>query len=153
MSTITAQFDLHNRLFNNVLAGISDSDAGTQAHSSANHIQFLAGHLVYTRLMMKDLAGIAADDRFAQFDKNMDPALAYLPLSEIVAKWNEMAPKLSEALKHLPAEALSGPGPFPSPMGASLEDCLGFLMHHEAYHLGQLGILRKMAGQDAMGYM
>lgn len=152
MSTITAQFDLHTRLFHNVVAGISDDRAGVQPGSNMNHLKFLAGHLVYTRLMLKDFGGLAADDRFNQFDKNIDGSSSYLPMAEIVAKWDEISGPIAAGMNGLPAEALAGPGPFPSPMGGSLEECLGFLMHHEAYHLGQLGTLRRLAGVEAMKY-
>jgi uncharacterized damage-inducible protein DinB len=152
MSTISGQFDLQTRLYRNALEGIDDAAAATQQNPHANHLKFLAGHLVYTRLMMKDLGGLPADERFNQFDKNMDPKATYLPMSEIIAKWNEIEGPISAGLKNLPAEALAGPGPFPSPMGSSLEDALGFLMHHEAYHIGQIGLLRKFAGKEAMSY-
>ncbi len=152
MSTITAQFDLHTRLFQNAIVGVSDEAAAKQHDPQINHLKFLAGHLVYTRLMLKDFGGLSADVRFDQFAKDMDSKNDYLSMSDILAKWNEIAGPISAGIQGLPAEALTGPGPFPSPMGASMEDALGFLMHHEAYHLGQLGMLRKVAGQEAMKY-
>lgn len=152
MSTITSMFDLQTRLFHNVLDGIADDAAGTQQNPNANHIKFLAGHLVYTRMMLKDFAGLPEDARFAPFAKNMDANGSYLPMADIMAKWDEIAGPLGNALKNLPAEVLAGPGPFASPMGATMEEVLGFFMHHEAYHLGQLGLLRKFAGQEAMKY-
>jgi uncharacterized damage-inducible protein DinB len=152
MSTITAQFDLHTRLYRNVITGIADQAAATPAGPNSNHLKFLAGHLVYTRLMMKDFAGLPGDDRFAQFDKNMDPKADYLPMRDILAKWDEIADPISKAVAALPAQALAGNGPFPTPCGPSMEDFLSFLMHHEAYHIGQMGILRKIAGAEAMKY-
>jgi uncharacterized damage-inducible protein DinB len=151
-ATITGQFDLHTRLFRNCLEGISDDAAGTQQNPNANHIKFLAGHLVYTRLMFKDPAGLAADPRFDQFEKNIDSKAAYLPLKDILAKWDEIAEPISNALKNSTPEMLASEAPFPTPMGGTIHDFVGFLMHHEAYHMGQLGILRKFAGKEAMKY-
>lgn len=150
--TVTTQFDLHTRLFRNVLEGITDQAATTRHNPNANHLTFLAGHLVFSRLLLKDFAGLPSDDRFAQFEKNMDPAAAYLPLATILAKWDEIAEPMSAGLKAIPAEVLASNAPFPLPTGPTVQHFIDFMMHHEAYHLGQLGILRKFAGQEAMSY-
>ena len=152
-STIAAQFDLHTRLFNNVLADIADNESTKKANDNVNHIKWLAGHLVNTRLMMKDMAGLQADERFTPFGKTLDSSANYPSLEVIKTKWNEIAPKLSEALKNAPEGLLSSPSPAESPIGDNtMKGFLGFLMHHEAYHIGQLGILRKYAGKEAMKY-
>ncbi|MFN8395405.1 MAG: DinB family protein [Bacteroidia bacterium] len=152
MSTVSSQFDLQTRLFRNTLDGVTDAEAGNRPSAHSNHIKFIAGHLVFTRLMMKDFAGLPSDDRFNQFDKNMDPNAEYLPMATILAKWDEISGPLSAALQNLPAEMLGADAPFLVPTGKSIQDLLDFLMHHEAYHIGQLGILRKFAGKEAMKY-
>jgi uncharacterized damage-inducible protein DinB len=151
-TTIASQFDLHTRLLRNVLEGISDSAAATQHNPHANHIQFLAGHLVYTRLMLVGYVGLQGDDRFNAFEKNIDPKAAYLPLRDILAKWDEIAGPISAGFSRMTPEDWASEAPFPTPTGTTMADFLAFLMHHEAYHLGQLGILRKFAGKEAMSY-
>ena len=151
-TTITSQFDMQTRLFNNALEGITEAEADNRP-ASVNHIKWLAGHLVYTRLMLKDFAGLPADERFDAFDKNMDPGKEYLSLDAIKTKWNEIAEPISNGLKALPEEALNGDGPFMSPIGdKSVRGFLGFISHHEAYHIGQIGILRRAVGKEAMSY-
>jgi uncharacterized damage-inducible protein DinB len=151
-TTITSQFDLHTRLFRNVLEGITDDAAATQHSPNANHIKFLAGHLVHTRLMLVGYVGLPGDDRFSQFDKNIAPRATYLPMAEILAKWDEIAGPISAGISKMSAEDWAGTAPFPTPTGTTMADFLAFLMHHEAYHIGQLGILRKFAGKEAMKY-
>ena len=40
--TLAAQFDLHTRLFNNVLDGITDAEAQERARDSVNHLTWPA---------------------------------------------------------------------------------------------------------------
>ena len=152
MRTITTLFDMHTRLYRNVLAGIEAEDASVQRHPDTNHIQFLAGHLVFTRLMLKDFGGLQADPRFNAFEKLIDPQVDYLPLPEIIAKWDAIATPLSEGLKALPDGFTDTDAPFPTPAGKTMGDFLAFLMHHEAYHIGQLGLLRRYADKAGMRY-
>jgi len=37
-------------------------------------------------------------------------------------------------------------------LNPNMNGFLAFLMHHEAYHIGQPGILRKYLGKEAMKY-
>ena len=50
--TLAAQFDLHTRLFNNVLDGITDAETQERARDTVNHVKWLAGHLTSTRFSM-----------------------------------------------------------------------------------------------------
>ena len=152
MSTIPMQFELQTSLFRNAIDGIDDNAASKRHSEHANHLKFIAGHLVYTRLMMKDFGGYAADPRFDQFKEKMDPSASYLPMKDISAKWEEISGPLTAGLKAIPAAALAADAPFPTPGGNTVEGLLGFFAHHEAYHIGQLGILRKFAGKEAMTY-
>jgi hypothetical protein len=55
--------------------------------------------------------------------------------------------RLERAFAALDDAALSGP--FPAPLvggGRTLEDGLHFLHFHETYHLGQIGLLRRILG-------
>ena len=54
---------------------------------------------------------------------------------------------------HLPDEVLGSPAPTKTPIAdETLGGMLAFLMHHEAYHIGQMDLLRKYLGKDAMSY-
>ncbi len=50
IKSIKVQFDLHTRLYNNVLRDISDQDADSRLSETVNHIKWLAGHLMSTRM-------------------------------------------------------------------------------------------------------
>ncbi len=54
---------------------------------------------------------------------------------------------------NLPDAALSSPAPAKMPVNDdTLGGMLAFIMHHEAYHIGQLSLLRRILGKEAMKY-
>lgn len=156
MSIIKAQFDLHTSLFNNCMEGISQDQAWEQTNDNHNPFIWLAGHLVGTRMGMSQFGGFEPDTSFDGFfghDQKLDKSKTYPTLAEIKAAWNEISPKISAGLANLPAEAWGGLPPSKVPISDdTMEGFMAFIMHHEAYHLGQMGILRKQVGLEAMSY-
>ena len=98
--------------------------------------------------MLKDFAGLEPDPRFAAFEKLMDAEADYLPMADILAKWDAIAEPLSKGIKALPEEFFAGDGPFPTPAGTTMGDFLAFILHHEAYHIGQVALLRRIVGHE-----
>ncbi len=145
---------MQTRLFNNVLLDL-EADHTTRPTEATNHIGWLAGHLVSTRVMLVNLLGGAATDPFPDIfgnGKGIDDSLTYPSLERSIADWQAIAPQLIEALKKVNGEALSARSPIPTPMGEQLGEVVAFFAHHEAYHIGQIGILRKYFGHEAMKY-
>jgi uncharacterized damage-inducible protein DinB len=156
-AALKAQFDLHTRLFNNVLAGITDSDANTRKNDNINHIKWVAGHLLNARVTnIAQMTGGQPDSTYtAQFGRGafVDANDTYPPLAEITGKWNDTAAAFSNGISHIPEEVLAAPSPAKTPVADdTIRGLLSFLLSHEAYHIGQLSILRKMAGKEAMAY-
>ena len=155
-TTIATQFELHTRLFNNVLDGIDDSQANHRASETVNHIKWLAGHLTATRYGMKDFGNVQGEDPYGEMfghGKAIENRDDYPSLESIKSNWNAISGPIAEGLKNLPQEVLDGASPAQVPVNdETLGGFLTFLMHHEAYHIGQIGILRKYAGKDAMSY-
>lgn len=155
MSTLKNQFDLHTRLFNNVLDGISDAESNERANDHVNHIKWLAGHLTSSRFAMTANTPNPQEDPYGEMfghGKGLDPNADYPSVESIKANWNAISTPISEALANLPAEALQAEAPNVPIPGGTMEAFLEFLMHHEAYHIGQLGILRKYLGKESMSY-
>jgi uncharacterized damage-inducible protein DinB len=154
--TLSRQLDLHTPFFNKLLFCIDDTEADQRASRTVNHIKWLAGHLLSTRYSFKELAGLDVEDPYADLfahGKSIDDQATYPPLSDIRERWNAISGKVSEAFVNLPSEIADGPSPVNVPVGdMTLGGFLSFLMHHEAYHLGQMGILRKYLGKEGMDY-
>jgi len=161
---LLAQYDLHNVLFNNVIAGISDEESNTPIADPTNSAKWLAGHLLWANANFANIGGIKIDvkwrDHFhtkeggGQEDLNAPPSP--LPtLQEIKDKWNEDSPVLRKALENLPEQALDTVIDVKHPI-APFDNTLGglwaFINHHQAYHIGQIGIIRRALGKPAMSY-
>lgn len=152
--TITTQFELHTRLFNNVLADLDDGACGERANDKVNHVKWLASHLLAVRLGMNSFGNLPADESMMDYLRTgVDQQTSYPSLQKIQSRWNEISPLIGKGLASMSSGALAGDSPVKVPVSdTTLGGYLGFLMHHEAYHLGQLGILRKYLGRDAMAY-
>jgi uncharacterized damage-inducible protein DinB len=156
-AALKAQFDLHTRLFNNALEGINDADANTRKSEQVNHMKWVAGHLLNTRVdSMTRMTGGEPDLSYGpQFGRgnSLDPNATYPAIEELTAKWNAVSGAVSEGFNGIPEEVLSSMAPAGAPIAdPTMRGLLAFLVSHEAYHIGQLSILRKMLGKEAMSY-
>ena len=154
---LVTQFDLHTRLFNNVLDGLSDLEANSRTDKKSNNIKWLAGHLTSTRFSLKDAVGFEMKDPYATLfghGQSLQDNIDYPSIDRIRELWNEISDRVSAGLSRLPEEVLNGPAPRRVPIGDdTFEGMLAFLMHHEAYHIGQMALIRKQLGRSAMKYV
>lgn len=160
---IASQFALHNRLFNNVLEGISDASGNVHISDQTNHLQWIAGHITNTRYNFAPVLGLNGTfpyrDLYTEISKPppnnrpADDSLNYPSLTEILKYWNEFSDTFVSGVANLTQEQLAGELPFGSPIqDATLLGFLGFLSSHESYHIGQMSLIRKSLGLSAMSY-
>src|SRR5260221_11677958 len=58
IQTISKQFALHTKLFNNVLADIDDNKGSERVNDHVNHLQWIAGHLANIRYSFTSMFGL-----------------------------------------------------------------------------------------------
>ena len=126
--------------------------------TAGSNLNWVAGHIAQARGSALQMLGQACPyptnkyDRYERGMPNITNADEAVPLSEIVADFNSTAEALKAGLAGLTAEALAAKAPF-SPSG-NREETVGSLMaglvFHEAYHAGQLGVLRRQAGGEGV---
>ena len=154
--TLATQLDLQTRLFNNVLDGISDAEADDRFGGDVNPIKWIAGHLTSMRYGLGQLAQLDEQDPYPELfshGKSFREDAEYPSIEAIKANWNRISDRLSAGLRHLPAPVLSSPAPANVPVpDDTLGGMLAFLMHHEAYHIGQMSLQRRLLGKKAMKY-
>jgi len=163
-TVLLAQYDLHNVLFNNVIADISDEESTKCIADPMNSVKWLAGHLAWAQLNLGNIGGVPVGfqwrDHFHTKQGATPEDLAASPselptLAQIKDKWNEMGPMIRAGLETLPEQALNSEVPVKHPI-APFDHTLGglwaFINHHQAYTIGQIGILRRGLGKDAMKY-
>jgi hypothetical protein len=161
ITPIAKQFNMQTVLFNNVLQGIDDSHGGDRITGHINHLQWIAGHLTGSRNGIAELLGLQHTFPYKEIyadptqpppgNRALDTSLTYPPLSEIIYYWNEFAPAFNIAISRVSNEQLAMALPAGTPFKTVL-DLLGFVASHESYHIGQMSLIRKYLGLDAMSY-
>ena len=114
--------------------------------------RWIAGHLAATRNRAAALMGwpVAGAPWEAAFGRGTSPAdlPADLDMASVLAAFHAAGAAMASGWEALTVEAMA------VPLGRTLPDgsdtvggAIRFLAWHEAYHLGQLGLLRRLAGK------
>lgn len=155
---LTAAFELDTRLWRNCLDGVDEDQAWERPGPSANSVGFLALHLAESRWFIARQLGLELANPFADRLTELKGIADLHPedrpsLAELRSAWDTVSAALLAGLRAADPERLAADSPtrFPVADGTVLGG-LAFLLHHESYHLGQLAILRKLAGLPAMSY-
>lgn len=157
---LLTQYDLHHKLYNNVLAGFSDEETNRRVHGDKkmNHVKYLAGHLLNSQYGIGMIAGIDPEIKWNELFAAMNQSEAkddidYPEIEEIKAEWNAIHEPIREGLTNLSLEELNSKPPEPfDKLAESTGQLWAFLNHHQAYHIGQIGILRRGFGKPPMSY-
>ncbi|MCP4573912.1 MAG: DinB family protein [bacterium] len=155
---LTVQFNYTGHVTRANLLGLSDADALVQPQPAGNCANWVAGHIAHSRvgvLAMLGSNGPYAADKYQRYSRGSEPMAdgeGASPLSEIVADLEATQPAILAALQNMTDEGLAEAAPF-SPSGDENEtvgSLLVGLAFHEAYHTGQLGVLRRVSGHEGV---
>jgi hypothetical protein len=149
-------YDLHTRLFSNVIEGISDKDAQNRLNTKANHVAWLAGSLVHDRYEMANAAGVEIQqvtNELFKGPRGIRDHIAYPSLTVFKNDWDLITPILRKALLQLNDAELNSADPYGMP-GDDLTflDAITFLIDRESYCIGQIGLYRRLLGYEPMKY-
>jgi uncharacterized damage-inducible protein DinB len=157
---LLTQFDLHQRLYNNVLDGFTDAETNLRPYQddNVNHVKYLAGHLLNSQYGLSMIAGLQPEVKWNNLFAVMGQSEAkddfnYPPIKEIKDEWNRLYEPARKELSKLTADELADipPPPFDK-VAESKGELWAFINHHIAYHIGQISILRKAFGKKPMSY-
>ncbi|TDI80236.1 MAG: DinB family protein [Caldithrix sp.] len=156
MSALLEQFTLHTRLFSNVLVEISPEHATKRMNDKTNHIAWLTGSMVSIRFKLANLLGMNEQEPFPHLFKDgkaIQNDITYPGINELAEDWEPISKKLLEKLGNLSEKELAETSPIKLPVNdESMLGALVFFADRESYVLGQIGILRRIFGYDAMKY-
>ncbi len=147
---------LNTQLFFNCLENMTDEDAQRRVSDTANSMSFIAAHLIDARHFLGASVGVQIPNPVGDTlstVKSIDEVVSLPSVPELRAAWLTITQHLGAQLEHLTADDLAlgskqqFPVDDPTMMGG-----ITFLLHHESYHIGQLGLLRKQLGYDSMNY-
>lgn len=160
INLLMIQFDLHHRLYNNVLYGFSDEETNKRLNGNQkmSHVKYLAGHLLNSQYGLAAIAGINPDVKWNDLFAVMGQSTAkddftYPHIDEIKDEWNGMHEHIRDGLMKLSIEDLESEPPAPfDQVSETVGQLWAFINHHQAYHIGQIGILRRGFGKEPMSY-
>ena len=146
------QFHIGSFVLDRNLAGVDHEQSLLAPSPGGNTMNWIVGHVVRTRnqaLVLLGGAPLFDDAEFAQYGPGgLDPHRA-LRLEELRRRFDALGPAIASALaKSTPAQ-LSEKAPF-SPTANPAETVgtlLASIAFHEAYHLGQTGLSRRLLGK------
>jgi uncharacterized damage-inducible protein DinB len=146
-------YKLNNNLIARSLEGLSDEDAWRQV-GSGNPIAWLLGHLTETR------AGLLAEmghpfrygwTRTFQRGSILQERSGYPTREAIEQAWQGTHAAMRDAFGAIRVEQLGAPAKrSPVPGVQSVADLIAFCGFHEAYHVGQIGFIRKQLGHPSI---
>jgi hypothetical protein len=129
--------------------GLSHEDSLLQPPRGGNCLNWVAGHIVANRNFVLGLLGeqpIWSDAQAERYKRGSAPITdgsGAQRLEEILADFRTAQERIHAGLGRLKDEDLSR-----RKGDKVLGESLHFLQFHEAYHIGQIGLLRRMAGKE-----
>ncbi len=147
-------FALGDRFVDRLVGDFTDDDWAVR-DAAGHDPRWILGHLAAVRTRVTAMMGLPAIPApwATAFGRGTSPAdlPADLDMREIIAAFHAAGEAIGGGWEGLTGEALA------APLGRTLPDgsdtvggALRFLAWHEAYHLGQLGIFRRLAGKPGL---
>jgi uncharacterized damage-inducible protein DinB len=138
------------------LQDLSHADSVVTPENGGNCLNWVLGHVVVTRNLMLQLtegSPVLTGESADVYRRGSSPcgSEGFLDLATLRGLLDDSQQVLLPALAALSDNALASPVPEPynrPPLTGSLGDALVRLHYHEAYHNGQIGLLRRIAGKE-----
>jgi hypothetical protein len=152
LAPVFHQFRDTTRLYVRALEGVGRDALLTRPGPRSNPLLWVAGHLVQQRTRLLGALGPARqipwDDLFGT-GSIIGDLKVYPSIGELDAVWRSATDELLRRMESINAATLAAPSPeWLRSQDGTLLGALAFAAMHEAYHVGQMGFLRKWLGLD-----
>ena len=136
--------------------GLTQEESLTQPEPGGNCLNWVVGHVMDTWdlvLPLVDQQPVLGRDALARYKRGsaeLRNSADAMPLSDLLAACDEAARRMDEGLATLTPEKLDELAPF-SPRkkpDETVRSLLSLVLFHQAYHTGQTGLLRRIAGKE-----
>jgi hypothetical protein len=136
--------------------GVSQAESLIQPQPGGNCMNWVVGHLlaIYNQALplvhQEPIQLQGSLDRYNRGSTPVERPEDALDISELMTAWNESCARFDAGLAALSADELNEPAPM-SPTdnpNETIGSLLSTVSWHQAYHAGQTGILRRMAGKE-----
>jgi uncharacterized damage-inducible protein DinB len=147
-------FQANDGLIRQTLADLPEEAMWKQPGGQGNSIMWIVGHITQVRAGLLRVLGEQAatgwGELFRRGAQRQDPS-AYPEPQAIKRVGIELTARLRDKLQSLTADDLARPAAGVTlPNVKTIGDALAFFAFHEAYHVGQLGYVKKALGYTAI---
>lgn len=137
------------------LKGLTHEDSLAQPQPGGNRLNWVLGHLltVYNNLLtllnQKPVMDDATLKRYARGAPPLENPTDAVDFQQLLAAWGQAVERVDAGLATIDPETFDRPVP-KSPSGnpdETVRTLVTTVMFHQAYHAGQTGVLRRIAGK------
>ncbi len=152
--TLSFQFRLNAMSLAMNLKGMTEEHAHVLPPNGGNNALWILGHLVHTRRALMGLLGLDTTtlngvplDRFARYSERLEETETPVEMGTLTRLFEESQQVIESAIDGMDDRGLDSALPEPGPLGAkTVGELASAIQFHEAYHIGQIGLLRRIAG-------
>ncbi len=155
-TTLLAQYGVTGALAMENLAGVNEKQSRLTPPSGGNCLNWVLGHLTDTYNSFLPLVG---QEPIWQAEEGKPYSRHSAPLAEgagqtwadLLTAWKTADERFRAGVAAFPEDRWDEKAPF-SPVNnpdETMGSLLAILVFHQAYHVGQLGVLRRVAGLEA----
>ncbi len=146
------------KIVNLTMDGMSQADSLQHPEPAGNCTNWVMGHLVcvYNEILpvleQPPLMDRAALKQYARGAAPLTNPAEARPIDTLMKEWDEACDRIDRGLAGLSEEALHAAAPM-SPVNDPNEtvcSLLGLITFHQAYHAGQLALLRRIVGKPGV---
>jgi hypothetical protein len=136
--------------------GIRHDESLGQPQPGGNCLNWVMGHLICVYDNVLPLLGqepVMGKEALRRYDRGTPPlqnGAEAVPWDALMTAWDQAAERVDAGLASLTAEKLDAPAPA-SPRNnpnETVRSLLTLVFFHQAYHAGQTGLLRRLAGRE-----
>jgi uncharacterized damage-inducible protein DinB len=153
--TLLHSLGLANFVVNKNSGGITHEESLMNPQPAGHSFNWVLGHMVRTRNEILELMGkkpLYPKNKFEVYSPKGFTAEKALDVDELKNCFNVLQSELQSAIQSLPPDKLREPASLRP--GKDSKDTVGSILAtvfwHEAYHAGQLGIIRRVAGKEGV---
>ncbi len=147
---------INTKLFRNCLHGMGQAQAESRPSGESNSALWVAAHMVKARYGLLKWLGAERPNPLPPAllaAKSIDEVHDWPSVADVLAAWADASHALRDRLAAMTAAQLGTPVEARFPLFEQTTFALlTFMVQHDAYHLGQLSVLRKLAGLPGMSY-
>jgi len=142
-------FDLNHRVIGVNARDLSHEESLREPHPGGNCANWVLGHIVYTRGAALNLVGESPvwsgpeAERYKRGSAPIHDGDHATPYPQLLEALDRSQERLMAGLDRLDDASLGSVAE-----DGTLANQLAILQFHEAYHAGQLGVLRRIAGKE-----